>query len=237
MGSSPTVRIRRAIGRIIPQKTARIIQYLRRLNGVDSMVHPPTCSHVRHHVIHTNGIGQCRQQWYPVDHVWLAPEPRLEVLHAARCPRRPHRPPQGLGDMDHAHRPSGARRHGPCVDLHAVFASPVLGRVSNMARPWEAQASRVDPGRIPHRHLTPEEHHRRGLGGGRWVAMLTTRGRLSAHGVCQSARWDLWGLRSCSMEGAGKAAAGRGGSATCGPYWRRGPRPPYGPAEGHERAA
>jgi hypothetical protein len=38
-------------------------QYLRRLNGVDSMVHPPKFSHFGHHLINKNGIGRFRKQF------------------------------------------------------------------------------------------------------------------------------------------------------------------------------
>src|SRR5262249_316303 len=38
-------------------------QYLRRLNGVDSMVNPPQCSHFGHHLINKIGIGRFRKQF------------------------------------------------------------------------------------------------------------------------------------------------------------------------------
>ena len=55
--------------RIIPMTTARyqeaiaLIQYLRRLNGADSMVNPPKFSHFGHHLINKNGIGRFRKQF------------------------------------------------------------------------------------------------------------------------------------------------------------------------------
>jgi hypothetical protein len=38
-------------------------QYLRRLNGVDSMVNPPQCSHFGHHLLNKIGIGRFRKQF------------------------------------------------------------------------------------------------------------------------------------------------------------------------------
>jgi hypothetical protein len=43
--------------------SASLRQYLRRLNGVDSMVNPPKFSHFGHHLINKNGIGQFRKQF------------------------------------------------------------------------------------------------------------------------------------------------------------------------------
>ena len=39
------------------------LQYLRRSNGVDSMVHPPKFSYFGHHLINKNGIGRFRKQF------------------------------------------------------------------------------------------------------------------------------------------------------------------------------
>lgn len=39
-------------------KIGHLKQYLRRLDGVDSMVNPPKCSHFGYHLINKNGIGR-----------------------------------------------------------------------------------------------------------------------------------------------------------------------------------
>jgi len=46
-----------------PAAITKLQQYLRRLNGVNSMVHPPKGSHFGHYVINKNGIGRCRKQF------------------------------------------------------------------------------------------------------------------------------------------------------------------------------
>src|SRR5262249_12405777 len=47
----------------IDKQLLHLHQYLRRLNGVDSMVNPPQCSHFGHHLINKIGIGRFRKQF------------------------------------------------------------------------------------------------------------------------------------------------------------------------------
>lgn len=47
----------------VHQELKRKGQYLRRLNGVASMVNPPQCSHFGHHLINKIGIGRFRKQF------------------------------------------------------------------------------------------------------------------------------------------------------------------------------
>src|SRR4029453_6147338 len=49
---------------------------------------------------------------------------------------------QGLGDIDHEHRQIGAIIDWPCVDIHEVFESPVLFRVSKI---YALQLAHVPP--------------------------------------------------------------------------------------------
>src|SRR4029453_12191555 len=68
-----------------------------------------------------------------------------------------------MGDIDHEQRQIGAIIDWPCVDIHEVFESPVLFRISKIELQLEAQAIIVDQVIIPQRHITTEEHHMSGL--------------------------------------------------------------------------
>jgi len=150
----------------LPQwKITGIPQYLRHLSGVDRMIDPPKCSHLGHHLINKNGIGHCRKQLSCVDHLWLPAEPRFESVDAACWPRSPHRPHEGMGDIDHAHGQIGTLIHRLFMDVHDVCEFPILLRVSTIARQLEAQPIRVASWIIPQRHVTPQEYDLRCFGG------------------------------------------------------------------------
>ena len=68
-----------------------------------------------------------------------------------------------MGDIDHEHRQIRTIIDWPCVDIHEVFESPVLFRVSKIELQLEAQAIIVDQVLIPQRQITTEEHHMSGL--------------------------------------------------------------------------
>jgi len=147
------------------KKLELVFQYLRHLSGVDRMIDPPKCSHLGHHLINKNGIGHCRKQLSCVDHLWLPAEPRFESVDAACWPRSPHRPHEGMGDIDHAHGQIGTLIHRLFMDVHDVCESPILLRVSTIARQLEAQPIRVASWIIPQRHVTPQEYDLRCCGG------------------------------------------------------------------------
>src|SRR4030095_9489622 len=70
-----------------------------------------------------------------------------------------------MGDIDHEHRQIGTIIVWPCRDIHEVFESPVLLRVSKIALQLEAQSIIVDQEIVPQRQVTTEEHHMSGLVG------------------------------------------------------------------------
>jgi hypothetical protein len=86
-------------------------------------------------------------------------------MDAACWPRNPHRPNEGMGDMDHEPREIGTIIHRRFMDVHAVFESPRLFRVSKIALQLAAQPLRVDSLIIPQRQVPTQEYHMRCFGG------------------------------------------------------------------------
>jgi hypothetical protein len=140
-------------------------QYLRHLRGIDSVVDPPKCSSLGHHLSNTKGIGHFRQPCAGFDHVFPATAPRCESLDAARGPLGSHRPHEGLGDMDHAHSQLRTLIPRLLMDTHDVFEPPRVFRVSNSALQWEAHPILGEPWRLAPCHRTTEAHHMRRLVG------------------------------------------------------------------------
>src|SRR5438128_12585656 len=70
-----------------------------------------------------------------------------------------------MGDIDHEHRQISTIIDWPCVDIHEVFESPVLFRVSKIELQLEAQPIIVDQEIISQCQVTTEKHHMSGLVG------------------------------------------------------------------------
>jgi len=70
-----------------------------------------------------------------------------------------------MGDIDHEHGKIRTLLNRLFMDVHEVFESPILFRVSKIALPLEAQPIRVDEWSIPQRSVTTQEYHMRCFGG------------------------------------------------------------------------
>ena len=70
-----------------------------------------------------------------------------------------------MGDIDHEHRQISPIIDWPCVDIHEVFESPVLFRVSKIELQLEAKPIIVDQEIISQCQVTTEKHHLSGLVG------------------------------------------------------------------------
>jgi hypothetical protein len=129
------------------------------------MIDPPKFSHLGHHLINKNGIGHCRKPFEWFNHVFLPMEPRFEIIDAACWPLNPQRPNEGLGDIDHEQGEIGTMINRLFIDVHEVFESPLLFRVSKIALPLEAPPLIVASWIIPQRQVTTTEYYRRCWGG------------------------------------------------------------------------